>query len=183
MATFSVNITNGNSPVTVTSTNGTVSYETLQNSLGGYVYQLQDLYFQSQTTAQQMQPFLMKTFSEDGKALTTTAYTDFSLFQKIPVSQTDFKKGDIVFDGFTTMSFTVLPNENINMVLEVNQLAFSDKLAAKKRVSSEQKIDEFEVKETIVVNAPQQNKFLIDYKRVVALLVIVGIAYVMLKKD
>lgn len=181
MATFSVNITNGDSPVTVTSTNGTVSYETLQNSLGGNVYELQDLYFQSQTTAQQMQPFLMKTFSEDGKALTTTAYTDFSLFQKIPVSQTNFKQSDIVFDGFTTMSFTVLPNENINMVLEVNQLAFSDKLKSKQAAEKKESISEFEANETVSVKV--EKKVAINYQKVVALLVIGGIAYFLLKKD
>lgn len=182
MAVFSVNITNGNSPVTVSSTNGTVTYETLQNSLGSFIYILQDLYFQSQTTAQQMQPFLMKTFDENGKSLITTAYTDFSLFQKIPVSQTSFKDGDIVFDGFTTMSFTVLPNENINMILEVKQAGFSDRLSQNFTSNNLQSISDTEAKEIVEVKV-EEKKQIIDIKKVVAVAFIAGLAYYIITKD
>lgn len=181
MATFSVNITNGNSPVTVTSTNGTVSYQTLQNSLGSFVYILQDLYFQSQTAEQQVQPFLMKTFDEDGTTLTTTAYTDFSLFQKIPVSQTYFTEGDVVFDGFTTMSFTVLPSENINMVFDVKQAGFSDRLNQKSRASNEKPLDT-EAKEVVKIDY-KKDKIKIDYKDILAIELIAGVVYFLIKKD
>lgn len=135
MATFSPNITITTSPVTVTSANGNVTYQTLQNSLGSYVYMVERLFFQSQTSLQQIQPFQLTSTNENGTTETNMAYSGFSLFQKVFASTTEFKENEFTLDGFTNMNFTILPNEDLVMVFDVVQLGVSDGLQNKSRQS------------------------------------------------
>lgn len=105
---------------TIVSTTGT-PYFVIQNSMGSYQYGVDDIYMQSNTTEQLLQGLSFRSYDVNGdinnflNATTVNPYQyQNSLFIK-PI------RNDIVLDGRTSVSFTLLPTENVNFTFLVTQ--------------------------------------------------------------
>jgi len=114
-----------NGVVSVTSTDAT-KYSTILNSQSGYTYGLLETYINTQTTDQLFQPYQYNRYDVNGnlEAFVENVLIDPYQF----VSAVKFKplKDNVIFDGRTSMAFSILPNEIIQMVLYVVQIANAD---------------------------------------------------------
>jgi hypothetical protein len=109
---------------TIVSTTGT-PYFVIQNSMGSYQYGVDDIYMQSNTAQQLLQGLSFRSYDANGdinnflNATTVSPYQyQNSLFIK-PI------RNDIVLDGRTSVSFNLLPNENVNFTFLVTQYSNS----------------------------------------------------------
>jgi hypothetical protein len=100
---------------TITSNKGT-PYFMIQNSMGSYQYGIELIYLQANTTQQLFQGLKFRSYDVNGDVnsfLNTTIVSPYqyqnSLFVK-PIRK------DIVLDGRTSISFNLLPSENMNFV-------------------------------------------------------------------
>jgi hypothetical protein len=111
--------------VSVTSTDAT-RYSSIINSQSGFSYGLLETYINTKTTNQLFQPYQYNRYDVNGNL---EAYTENVLIDPYQlVSAVKFKplKDNVVFDGRTSMAFSILPNEIINMVLFVEQISNAD---------------------------------------------------------
>jgi hypothetical protein len=111
-----------NGTYTISSNNST-PYFVIQNSMGSYLYGIFYIYLQSNTPKQLLQGLSFRAYNVNGdiKSFINTTLIDpyqyqNSLFVK-PV------RNDIVLNGRTSINFNLLPNETVNFVFYVNQLA------------------------------------------------------------
>lgn len=111
-----------NGVYTITSNKGT-PYFMIQNSMGSFQYGVNEIYIQSNTTQQLLQGLSFRSYDVNGDIanfLNTTTVSPYqyqnSLFLK-PI------RNDIVLDGRTSISFNLLPSENVNFVFYVTEQA------------------------------------------------------------
>lgn len=107
------------------SSNDSTPYFAIQNSMGSYLYGIFYIYIQSNTPEQLLQGLTFRTYDANGEIrtfLNTTVIDPYqyqnSLFVK-PIRK------DVVLNGRTSINFNLLPNENVNFIFYVNQLANS----------------------------------------------------------
>lgn len=111
-----------NGVYTITSNKGT-PYFMIQNSMGSFQYGVNEIYIQSDTTQQLLQGLSFRSYDVNGDIaifLNVTTVSPYqyqnSLFLK-PV------RNDVVLDGRTSISFNLLPSENVNFVFYVTEQA------------------------------------------------------------
>ena len=111
-----------NGVYTITSNKGT-PYFMIQNSMGSFQYGVNEIYIQSNTTQQLLQGLSFRSYDVNGDIaifLNVTTVSPYqyqnSLFLK-PV------RDDVVLDGRTSISFNLLPSENVNFVFYVTEMA------------------------------------------------------------
>jgi hypothetical protein len=109
-----------NGVYTITSNKGT-PYFMIQNSMGSFQYGVNQIYIQSNTTQQLLQGLSFRSYDVNGDIsnfLNVTTVSPYqyqnSLFLK-PI------RNDIVLDGRTSISFNLLPSENVNFVFYVTE--------------------------------------------------------------
>lgn len=105
------------------SSNDSTPYFSIQNSMGSYLYGIYYMYIQTNTSEQLLQGLNFRTYDVNGdiKSFINTTVIDpyqyqNSLFVK-PISD------KIVLNGRTSINFNLLPNESVNFIFYVNQLA------------------------------------------------------------
>lgn len=105
---------------TITSNKGT-PYFVIQNSMGSFLYKVDDIYFQANTTQQLFQGLNFRSYNVNGDRssfINTTTVDPYqyqnSLFLK-PI------KKDVILDGRTSINFNLLPSENVNFVFYVTE--------------------------------------------------------------
>jgi hypothetical protein len=105
---------------TIASTTGT-PYLEIQNSMGSYQYRVDNIYMQCNTAQQLLQGLSFRSYDVNGdinnflNATTVSPYQyQNSLFIK-PIRK------DIVLDGRTSISFNLLPIENVNFSFYVTE--------------------------------------------------------------
>jgi hypothetical protein len=114
-----------NGVVSVTSTDAT-TYSSIVNSQSGYVYGVIKTYINVSTLEQLFQPYQFNRYDVNGNI---ESYTDNVLidpYQYITAVFFEPIKKNVVFDGRTSMAFSILPNEVIQMVIYVEQKANAD---------------------------------------------------------
>jgi len=104
-----------NGVFSITSNKGT-TYSEIQQSMGSYQYGIDEIYLQSNTTEQLLQPLGFRSYDVNGTisniidVLTVNPYQNQnSLFTK-PISK------NLVLDGRTSINFNLLANEDVNFV-------------------------------------------------------------------
>jgi len=109
-----------NGVYTITSTKST-PYFMIQNSMGSYQYGVDIIYMQSITTQQLLQGLGFRSYDVNGDIntfLNTTTVSPYqyqnSLFIK-PI------RNDIVLDGRTSISFNLLPSEDVNFTFYLTE--------------------------------------------------------------
>ena len=114
-----------NGVVSVISTVGT-AYNTILNSQSGYVYGLLESYIHTLSVEQLFQPYLYNRYDVNGNLESYTENVLIDPYQIINARTFKPLKDNVVFDGRTSMAFTILPNEIINLVIYVLQIANAD---------------------------------------------------------
>lgn len=114
-----------NGVVSVTSTDGT-SYNTILNSQSGYVYGLLETYIHTLNVDQLFQPYLYNRYDVNGNIESYTENVLIDPYQIINARVYKPLKDNVYFDGRTSMAFTILPNEIINLLIYVLQIANAD---------------------------------------------------------
>jgi hypothetical protein len=111
-----------NGVVSVTSTVG-LSYNTILNSQSGYVYGLIKTYLHTLSVDQLFEPYLYNRYDVNGNIESYTENVLIDPYQIINARTFKPIKNNVIFDGRTSMAFSILPNEIINMVIYANQIA------------------------------------------------------------
>jgi len=108
------------------SSNDSTPYFVLQNSMGSYLYGIDNIYYQANSTEQVLQGLGFRRYDVNGdidKFLQVTTVNPYqyqnSLFLK-PI------KKDIVLNGRTSISFNLLPSEIVNFIFFVTEYKNSD---------------------------------------------------------
>jgi hypothetical protein len=109
-----------NGVYTISSNDGTPYFE-IQNSMGSYLYGIDFIYLQANSTEQVLQGLGFRSYDVNGdidKFINTVTVDPYqyqnSVFFK-PI------RSDIVLDGRTSINFNLLPNEIVNFIFYVTE--------------------------------------------------------------
>jgi hypothetical protein len=118
-----------NGIVSVTSTDST-SYESILNSMGSFVYGVDEIYLKAESNLQILEGFIVEQYDVNGyiKSFNQKPTVDPYQFQKSVFF--NLKKENVVLNGQTVFDIKVLPNEIIYMVIYTNQLSLTDYLSS-----------------------------------------------------
>ena len=122
-------ITQNVTPVEVVSSNPQVSYQQIVNSLDAAAYAIESVYIFSSSPVQAQQPIFVQTRNANGVNNVLTETPRLSNFAP-PGNFTinlDWSKRNVKFDGFTFVTFNVLPGENVTMIFDGTEVSFTDK--------------------------------------------------------
>jgi hypothetical protein len=105
--------------VTVTTDNGTggVTYEELISSLGAYVYQITDVYIYSENFNQITGAYNYLIYDANGNEYIETIVAAPDINQSQNALYIDTKNKNLIINGNNNVSFNVLPNTNLQLVL------------------------------------------------------------------
>jgi len=104
-----------------------VTYDQVKNSLGQYVYLLQGFYVQSTTLNQLIGAIKYVRYDADGNQLVTNITTTVDPYQDqnaIIVDLANFET-DVIFNGNSSVQFTVLPFEQMQLKLYMRRITSS----------------------------------------------------------
>jgi hypothetical protein len=120
------NFTNG--AISVISTDGT-SYESILNSMGSFVYGVDEVYLKANSNSQILNGFVVEQYDVNGyiKSFEQKPTIDPYQYQKSVFFK--MAKENVVLNGQTTFDLNVLPNEVIFMNIYVNELTMRDYLS------------------------------------------------------
>ena len=107
---------------TITS-NTSTPYFVIQNSMGSFLYGVNNIYFQANTTQQLFQGFNFRSYDVNGDI---NSYINVTTVDPYQYQNSIFLKPirkDIVLDGRTSISFNLLPTENVNLVFYVTEFS------------------------------------------------------------
>lgn len=122
-------ITQNVTPVEVVSSNPQVSYQQIVNSLDTAAYAVDSVYIFSSSPVQAQQPIFVQTRNANGvnNVLTETPrLSNFAPPGNYAINL-DWTKQNIQFNGFTFISFNVLPGENVTIIFDGRELTIADR--------------------------------------------------------
>jgi len=117
-----------NGAISVISTDGT-SYEAILNSMGSFVYGVDNVYLKTNSNSQILNGFTVEQYDVNGyiKSFDQKPTVDPYQYQKSVFFK--MAKENVVLNGQTTFDIDMLPNEVVYMVIYVEQLALRDYLS------------------------------------------------------
>ena len=117
-----------NGAISVISTDGT-SYEAILNSMGSFVYGVDNVYLKTNSNSQILNGFTVEQYDVNGyiKSFDQKPTVDPYQYQKSVFFK--MAKENVVLNGQTTFDINMLPNEVVYMVIYVEQLALRDYLS------------------------------------------------------
>lgn len=117
-----------NGAISVISTDGT-SYESILNSMGSFVYGVDNVYLKTNSNSQILNGFTVEQYDVNGyiKSFDQKPTVDPYQYQKSVFFK--MTKENVVLNGQTTFNIDMLPNEVVFMVIYVEQLALRDYLS------------------------------------------------------
>jgi hypothetical protein len=117
-----------NGAISVISTDGT-SYESILNSMGSFVYGVDEVYLKANSNSQILNGFVVEQYDVNGyiKSFEQKPTIDPYQYQKSVFFK--MAKENVVLNGQTTFDLNVLPNEVIFMNIYVNELTMRDYLS------------------------------------------------------
>lgn len=117
-----------NGAISVISTDGT-SYESILNSMGSFVYGVDNIYLKTNSNSQILKGFKVEQYDVSGyiKSFEQKPTVDPYQYQ----NSVFFKmtKENVVLNGQTTFDLDMLPNEVVFMNIYVNELTLRDYLS------------------------------------------------------
>ena len=117
-----------NGATSVISIDGT-SYESILNSMGSFVYGVDNVYLKTNSNSQILNGFTVEQYDVNGyiKSFDQKPTVDPYQYQKSVFFK--MTKENVVLNGQTTFNIDMLPNEVVFMVIYVEQLALRDYLS------------------------------------------------------
>jgi hypothetical protein len=117
-----------NGVVSVTSTDGT-SYQSILNSMGSFVYGVDEVYLKANSNSQILNGFTVEQYDVNGyiKSFEQKPTIDPYQYQKSVFFK--MARENVVLNGQTTFDMNILPNEVVFMNIYVNELTMRDYLS------------------------------------------------------
>jgi hypothetical protein len=117
-----------NGVVSVTSTDGT-SYQSILNSMGSFVYGVDEVYLKANSNSQILNGFVVEQYDVNGyiKSFEQKPTIDPYQYQKSVFFK--MARENVVLNGQTTFDMNILPNEVVFMNIYVNELTMRDYLS------------------------------------------------------
>jgi hypothetical protein len=115
MASFGVTITTNTTPAIVTSLSVNTTYAQFKNSLGFYVYQVQEIYLYSELLKQIQGGFKYLKYDSNGTQNSQTILSVIDPFQSFSSIFIDTSDKNLVFDGRDNVKFNMLPNAKLQI--------------------------------------------------------------------
>jgi hypothetical protein len=91
----------------------TITYNQFLNSLGTYNYGSEYIYLSAKNFQQIAQVFNYQHFDSNGDSIQTFLPFTIDPYQKLPSKYYETNSEEIVFDGFSSMTFNLLANEMV----------------------------------------------------------------------
>lgn len=117
--------TYSNNVVTIASLD-TTPYYMIQNSMGSFIYGINEMYLKANTNSQILQSYKFNRYDVNGNV---ESFFEVPLIDPYQFQTSLFLKmtrENIYLDGRTNFSFTLLPNETLFIIFYTNQLANRD---------------------------------------------------------
>jgi hypothetical protein len=111
-----------NGVVSVVSTTGT-SYEQIINSMGSFVYGVDSMYVQSNSTQQVLEPIVFSQYDVNGTREGYSQITTIDPYQYQSSITFDLARQNVILNGRTTLSTQLLSNEFLRMTLYTSDLS------------------------------------------------------------
>lgn len=117
-----------NGAISVISADGT-SYESILNSMGSFVYGVNEVYMKTNSNSQILKGFKVEQYDVNGyiKSFEQKPTIDPYQYQKSVFFK--MTKENVVLNGQTTFDLSMLPNEVVFMSIYVNELTLRDYLS------------------------------------------------------
>ena len=126
MPIFAPTITNyPNGVVTVASNDGT-PYSSIIQSMGSFVYGINEMYLKANDVSQILQGYQFKRYDANG---TLESFVDAPTIDPYQYQSSVFfklAKDNVVLDGKTNLDFELLPNESLYIIIYTEQFANRD---------------------------------------------------------
>lgn len=110
-----------NGPVLIQSTDAT-SYNQILNSMGGWVYLVSKIYLNAQSLSQLLQGIFINQFDVNGNIAAFQQIIAIDPYQYQNSLKFRLSKDNVVLNGRASLSFTILPNETLQMILYTKAL-------------------------------------------------------------
>ena len=117
-----------NGVVSVISTDGT-SYQSILNSMGSFVYGVDEVYLKANSNSQILNGFTVEQYDVNGYIKSFEQKPTIDPYQYQNSVFFKMAEENVVLNGQTTFDMNILPNEIIFMVIYVEQLAVRDYLS------------------------------------------------------
>jgi hypothetical protein len=131
LASFSVNIVSNTTPAVSVTLSGTVTYQQFQNSLGNFVYEVDEAYLYSTNQRQIQGTFLYSKYDSNGNQNTQTIISAISPYQYQSSIYIDLREKNLILDGRDYINFNLLPNTTLQIKLFCRRIAVIDPLDKK----------------------------------------------------
>jgi hypothetical protein len=115
--------TNG---VVTVSSNDATPYSSIINSMGSFVYGINEMYFKSNSNSQILQSYQFNRYDVNGML---ESYVDVPTIDPYQFQSSLFlklSKDNVFLDGRTNLDFTLLPSETLYLIFYTSQLANRD---------------------------------------------------------
>ena len=113
--------------ISLISTDGT-SYESILNSMGSYVYAIQNVYMKANSNAQILEGFTIEQYDVNGYIRSFNEKPAIDPYQYQKSLFFKLVKENIVLNGQTTFNMNILPNEVVYINIYTNELSLKDYL-------------------------------------------------------
>jgi hypothetical protein len=103
------------------SSNDSTPYFVIQNSMGSYLYGIDNIYLQANSTQQLLQGLGFRSYDVNGdinKFLNTVTVDPYQYQNSVFLKPL---RSDIVLDGRTSINFNLLPSEIVNFIFYVTE--------------------------------------------------------------
>ena len=122
--------------LSVISTDGT-SYESILNSMGSYVYAIQNVYMKANSNSQLLKGFTIEQYDVNGyiKSFNQKPTIDPYQYQKSIFFK--LAKENIVLNGQTTFDLSILPSEVVFLNIYTYELSLKDYLSGNSLLDSD----------------------------------------------
>lgn len=101
-------------------------YYMIQNSMGSFVYGVEQMYLKANSNSQILESYKFRKYNVNGNIESFYEVPTINPYQYQSSLFLDMKKDNVVLDGRTSLSLTILPNETLFLILYTNQLANRD---------------------------------------------------------
>lgn len=129
MAIFSVSVTQNTTPAISVTMSGNTTYQQFKNSLGNFVYNIEQAYVYSENLEQIQGAFLFSKYDSSGVQKFETVPSTIDPYQSQNALYIDTKSKNIIFDGRDYVRFRLLPNTSLSIKLFSTRISNQDKMS------------------------------------------------------
>ena len=171
MAVYPVIVTT--TAVSISTASSNLTYDQLLSTLNNTCYKLQKLYIQAQSNNQVSTQFFYKKVGVFGTQKSFNTSGDIDPYQYQPTLFLDVEGNELVFDNLSVISFTLLPNQTIELYFITDAVSTEDWL-----LENQQKDKNSDAKDSVI---PVSDKNAQIRKRFLNLLMLTLIIFVTIK--